>query len=289
MQTSALMRTVENARGLDRIADQVQAPVTRMLAKSPTARTVLHGTWLGHSLHAVMTDVPVGAWTAGIALDALELAGQDHGRHRGDAVHAVGLTAALGAAVTGLADWSHLDGAPRRVGLLHGLTNTVVAGLFAASLVARRRDQRGAGMALSTIGYGLLMFGSWLGGELTYRYGVSVNRNAFTPPGPTEWTRVAQEATLAQGQLHRVEAAGVPVLLARRDGEIRAIADTCSHLGCSLSEGRLEGDEVVCRCHGSRFHLDDGHVTAGPATDPQRRFDVRVADGNIEIRVPPEA
>jgi nitrite reductase/ring-hydroxylating ferredoxin subunit len=79
------------------------------------------------------------------------------------------------------------------------------------------------------------------------------------------------------------------VLLARRNGRVLALADTCTHMGCSLAGGRLEEDEVVCPCHGSRFRLDDGQVARGPATTPEPVYEVRVRDGRIEVRQPVSA
>jgi 3-phenylpropionate/trans-cinnamate dioxygenase ferredoxin subunit len=75
------------------------------------------------------------------------------------------------------------------------------------------------------------------------------------------------------------------VLLARVEGRMYAVSDVCTHLGCSLADGgTLEGEEVVCPCHSSRFSVVDGRVTAGPATMPLATYDLRVVDGEVEIR-----
>jgi nitrite reductase/ring-hydroxylating ferredoxin subunit len=73
-------------------------------------------------------------------------------------------------------------------------------------------------------------------------------------------------------------------MLVRRCGEIHAIADRCSHRGCSLADGTLRDDVITCRCHGSTFSIEDGSVRSGPATAPQPSLEVRVRDGNIEVR-----
>ena len=75
-----------------------------------------------------------------------------------------------------------------------------------------------------------------------------------------------------------------PVLLLRTGDRVYALHDRCSHRGCSLSEGEIDGDHVVCACHGSRFDLRDGAVHRGPATSPQPAFQVRERDGRIEVR-----
>jgi nitrite reductase/ring-hydroxylating ferredoxin subunit len=75
-----------------------------------------------------------------------------------------------------------------------------------------------------------------------------------------------------------------PVLLVRDGDRIFAIHDRCSHRGCSLSEGTLEGEQIVCACHGSRFDLRDGSLCGGPATSAQPAFQVRLQDGRVEVR-----
>jgi nitrite reductase/ring-hydroxylating ferredoxin subunit len=203
-------------------------------------------------------------------------------------VQTVGLAGALSAAVFGLADWSYTGGRARRVGAVHGLTNVLIAGLYAASLAARQRGHRGAGIALSSAGFSLLLFSSWLGGELVYRYGVGVNREAFQER-PEGWRRALDDWRLGEGQMRRVEVEGTAVLLARQQGRLHAIGDTCTHMGCSLSEGTLHEDQVQCPCHGSRFRLSDGQVMQGPATVAVPAYETRVQTGGVEVRLPAPA
>jgi len=76
----------------------------------------------------------------------------------------------------------------------------------------------------------------------------------------------------------------VPILLVRRGKRIFALAETCSHLGGPLSEGKLRGNSVQCPWHGSRFALEDGRVLDGPAVHPQPCLEARVRNGKIELR-----
>src|SRR5439155_17162851 len=100
-------------------------------------KNVMHGTWLGHPLHPVLTDVPLGAWTAAMALDAVEgIGGREDLAAGADAALAAGLLGAIGAAATGLTDWQHIDGGSRRLGLTHGLLNLAGTTFIAASLLA---------------------------------------------------------------------------------------------------------------------------------------------------------
>jgi uncharacterized membrane protein len=139
---------------------------------------VLHGDFLGHPLHPALVTIPIGAWSCGLALDFIGLLGGRGFRLGADAVCALGLAGALGAAVTGLADWSTTRGGARRVGFVHGATNLVVVGFYGASLLSRAVGLRGIGVALSTTGYALVGFSGWLGGELIYRHGVGLHPEA---------------------------------------------------------------------------------------------------------------
>ena len=136
----------------------------------------LHGTWLGHPLHAALTDVPIGAYTAAVVMDAAEtLTGNETLAAGADTAIAIGLVGAVASAITGLTDWQHLDGAPRRVGLVHGLLNLSSTALFATSYILRKKDSRTAAKAFSTAGYALTLTAARLGGELVYHHGIGVD------------------------------------------------------------------------------------------------------------------
>lgn len=110
-------------------------------------KNFLHGTWVGHPLHVILTDVPIGAWTAAIVFDALDSMGARRYRVAADAAVTLGLAGALGAAAAGLTDWQDIDPPARRIGLVHGLLNVASVALFGSSLVARRRGDRTTGRA----------------------------------------------------------------------------------------------------------------------------------------------
>ena len=86
------------------------------------------------------------------------------------------------------------------------------------------------------------------------------------------------------GKLTRAMYQGTPILLVRRGDRLFAMAETCSHFSGPLSEGKLEGDTVVCPYHFSRFALEDGRVIDGPAVHPQPCLEVRTRNGQIEVR-----
>jgi nitrite reductase/ring-hydroxylating ferredoxin subunit len=77
---------------------------------------------------------------------------------------------------------------------------------------------------------------------------------------------------------------GTTIAVANVAGAFHAFDDTCTHRQCSLAEGDLEGSTVICPCHGSEFDVESGEVLRGPAREPVETYEVRVEDGNLEIR-----
>jgi len=270
--------------------ESVQKLVHKVFASGGPAgqrvKNFLNGTWIGEPLHVILTDIPIGAWTVGLVSDGLELITSKHEfGAAADVSIGIGLVGAAGAAVTGLTDWQDADAPARRLGMIHGVLNISATTLFAASLVFRRKKSRAAGRILAAVGYGVMTVAAHLGGKMVYEYRVGVDRTdgeLF----PQDFTPVLPEADLEDGKPTRAEHDGVPILLVRRGSRIFALAETCSHFSGPLSEGKLVGDSIVCPWHASRFALEDGRVLDGPAVHPQPCLQVRVNDGQIEIRKP---
>lgn len=287
MAENASLELIDRQEWLDPVADELKKSVRAAFgAAGESGRKVknaLHGTWLGHPLHPVLTDVPLGAWTTALALDIMEARGARKFAPGADGAVAVGLAGAVGAAVSGLTDWNDIDGKPRRYGLVHGLLNVTGTLLYATSLLLRRRNSRNAGRCFAFAGFGVAMAAAYLGGNLVYGDQIGVNHAAGPEPSH-DFVPVLPDAELRENELRRVETNGMRVLLARHQGVICALAETCSHLGGPLAEGQLEGDSVRCPWHGSRFALEDGSVLDGPATHPQPCFETRIRNGQIEIR-----
>lgn len=250
-------------------------------------KNALHGTWLGHPLHPVLTDIPVGAWTAALAFDALEtLTGEKKLRAGADAAVALGLLGAVGAAVTGLTDWSETDDRGKRIGLAHGVLNIAAAALYTTSYVMRQnKSSRQSGIAMSMLGYAIASLSAYLGGHLVYGEQVGVDHTATADRNkPEGFVAVMKETDLAEDTPRRVDAEGVAIVVVKHGGRIFALTATCPHLGGPLDEGKITGDAIQCPWHNSELALEDGHVVNGPTTFPARCFDVRVVDGSIEVR-----
>jgi nitrite reductase/ring-hydroxylating ferredoxin subunit/uncharacterized membrane protein len=251
---------------------------------------VLDGVWFEAPLHPALTDVPIGSWTAAFVFDGLDLATDSRAmKNAADASIAVGVVGGIGAAVTGLSDWRYLSGGSRRMGVAHGLLNTIALLLSIASLVLRATGRRGAGRLAFMTGYSLSGMAAHIGGELSYHYALRVDRNVFQGEGPDEFVPVLDEEELPQDGTRRVSANGAEVLLSRSSsGEVCAISSICGHFGGPLDEGDREGDTVVCPWHRSRFDLCSGEAIDGPAVFPQPRYETRVREGKIEVKAAEE-
>ena len=285
MSTTNTLTRVIDQPALDQVAQPLSVAVREAYEVAGPigreAKNALHGVWLGHPLHPVFTDVPVGAWSTALALDCA--ANGDPGmRKAATFAMGVGLLGALGAAVTGLTDWSETDGESRRTGLIHGLLNITATSLIAAAYLQRRSDSDASGRACAWTGFGIAVASAYLGGDLVYRQRIGVNHaDAEAPDG---YTPVADSAALADNSMMRARAGDADVLLVRQHGRVCALAHACAHLGGPLSEGTLKDGSVVCPWHGSEFSLEDGHVLNGPSTHDQPRFSVRERNGRIEVK-----
>jgi nitrite reductase/ring-hydroxylating ferredoxin subunit/uncharacterized membrane protein len=247
-------------------------------------RNILNGVWLGHPLHAAATDLPIGAWTGGLIFDFLgAVTGARSLKKAGDWSMAIGVIGGVVAAFAGLADYSEIENEQRRVGTVHGILNALGLTFMGWSLARRLAGDRVSAIPLSTIGYALSFISADIGGLLVYRYGTTVNRQAWAG-GPTDFVSICPSNALLEGQLRTAKVSGIEVLLTRVNGQTFAIGNTCTHWGCSLAAGHLEGRAIQCHCHGSTFDLASGSVLRGPATSPEPTFEIRERDGQIEVR-----
>lgn len=273
---------------LENLAESLQKAVDNLYYKggapAQKIRNFLNGVWLGHALHPLLTDVPIGAWTTAVALDLFSGADDDSELAPGaDAAIGLGVLGAVGAAVAGITDWSDTYGEERSIGFNHMLLNVGGLAAFSLSYALRKSGQRKLGVALSTVAYGVTAYSSFLGGDLVYRLGSMVNHTAWDEE-PGEWTQVMDAADLPENKLQKVEAKGAPVLVVKQGDQIYALNNTCPHAGGPLDEGQLEDDTVVCPWHASRFCIKDGKRIDGPTTFDAPVYEVRQHAGKIEVR-----
>ncbi len=282
----AIAEVVENQTWLGKIATPLQTWVNNLFGKQGepkyAVKNALNGTWLGHPLHPVLTDIPLGTWTTATALDFIS--NDDEGLQRAADISVwLGLAGAAGSFVTGVAQWSDLDGTDLRVGLMHGLLNSSAAVLYLGSAILRGTGQRRTAVTLSTLGYFTSLVAAYLGGELAFAKGIGVNHVAFEG-GSDDFVAVMDVQDLPEGKLTRVDVSGISAVLLKQGKAIYAIGATCSHLGGPLDEGTVENGVVTCPWHGSCFRMSDGSIVNGPATYAEPTFAVRTRNGKIELR-----
>ena len=264
---------------IDSVAAPLQSAARRVLPEDSAAKEALSGSWLGHPLHPLLTDLVVGAWASAAVLDLL---GGEARQAAADDLVAAGVLAALPTALTGVSDWAELQDGARRVGTAHALGNLAAVGLQSGSWLLRRRGRRSAAVGLSAGGLLVSGLSAWLGGHLSFGQGIGVDQTVFEDL-PDSWTSLIDEDKLPEGKLVRRSANGTGVVLVRHRGRVHALTDRCSHRGCSLSEGSFDGTAITCGCHGSRFDLE-GRLLRGPATASQPALETRVRDDRVEVR-----
>lgn len=280
-----VMDRLENASPLDPVVKAVRAVVAKALKPQPL-RDAMHGVWLGHPLHPMLTDVPIGVWTAAGILDLLPGTGP-----ASTALIATGCAAAVPTAVTGWVDWSDLHPPQQRVGLVHAVSNGIGIALFTASLAARLGGRTFRGKALSYAGLTAVTVGGYLGGHLVFRQGAGANHVAEVPDlFPSGWQDLGPISDLPDAAPAKRTVEGVDLLVVRRGQHVDVLANKCSHLSGPLSDGEfiVEGGQgcIVCPWHGSTFRLSDGAVVHGPTTSPQQLFETRIESGDVEVRLP---
>lgn len=315
-----LLRRLERLDRLDPIIVRIRDSV-RHTVQPQALRDLLHGVWLGHPLHPILVQAPIGMWLSAAVIDLLP-----GGERQARLLIGGGVATALPAALAGYVDWSELHEDQQRVGLIHATANNAALLLYSASLLARLRGR--PGKVLGFAGLGSVLFGGLLGGHLAYHQAAGANQTENVPhrlePG---WQDLCRLDELPEGVPVQRLLGAVPVLAINVNGRVSALADVCSHqagplhqgtlsacapsavgadgagaassigdsddvaaeaAGTATSAGRHAADSmcITCPWHGSTFRLSDGAVVSGPATAPVPAFEVAVGAGVVRVRMP---
>jgi nitrite reductase/ring-hydroxylating ferredoxin subunit/uncharacterized membrane protein len=261
------------------LGDVVHAILHRVFHAIPSVRDLLNGRWLGHPVHAAITDFPIGILALVIVFDVI---GQGFAA---DVALLLGVLGMIAAALAGFADYADTDGTARERATLHSTLMSVALVLYIVSLLLRY-PQGVAGPAafwLSVIAFLILTAGAYVGGDVVYALGNMVSRHAFRGGG-TKWillepAEVDADGFIPEGRPIKAKL-GINTLVLVRDGpRILALHDTCAHAGGPLSGGLLIDGAVECPWHGSRFRVADGHVVQGPSVYDQPAYEVRPREG----------
>jgi uncharacterized membrane protein len=169
---------VEAAASLDsvsRLLGKVSAPLS-----AARVRSVLLGSGMGHALHPLMTDLPIGFWTSASVLD---LFGGKGSRKAASLLVGSGVLSAVPTALTGLAEWRETQRPESRVGALHAVLNVVALASMVTSWRLRHAGRHDAGRAVSLAGAGVVAVSGYLGGHLTSARKVGTRDRAFLDDG----------------------------------------------------------------------------------------------------------
>ena len=246
----------------------------------PAIRDLLVGRWLGHPLHAVLTDAPIGILFLVIVFDVFAMP------EAAFWALAVGILAMLAAALAGFADYADTDGKARERATLHSSLMLTALVVYLVSLVLRLGSggaASGAGAWASVLGFLVLSAGAYVGGDVVYVLGNMVSRHAFRGAG-TKWIALEPAeldgGEIPEGRLVKAKLGSNQLVLVRNGEQILALHDTCAHAGGPLNEGRLLPNDVVeCPWHASRYRMSDGLVVQGPSVYDQPSYEVRRREG----------
>jgi nitrite reductase/ring-hydroxylating ferredoxin subunit len=279
-----LLERVEKAGELDRASDPLQRRVRATLPRR--VKDLLHGVGLGHPLHPVAVQLPVGAWMSTAVLDALP--GTESAA---TVLVGVGTAAALPAVASGATDWSELSREQRRVGLVHAAANTVALGLYAGSFVARVAGNHRLGRRLAYTGLAAAGLGAYVGGHLSFRQGAAVNQaEPYLRQIEDGWHDLYAWNELSEGRPEVARIGEVPVLVTRIGDRVTVIMEHCAHQTGPLGDGEITeiggAACVVCPWHGSTFRLSDGAVVRGPSANDQPVLRSRVVEGRVQASLP---
>lgn len=280
-----IVRTIEEADILDAPA-RALAPVVDRLTSDDAVKRALSGTWLGHRLHPLLTDVVIGTWISATIVDLVAFHSGERAARR---LVATGIAAAVPTIATGLSDWDDTSGRDRRVGIAHLAANSVGVSLQMASWVARVRRHHIRGTLLSAAALAAVGAGGYLGGHLVFARRVGVDHEVPVAVPDAGWQAACRIDELVDGEPITATISGNRVAVVRDRGQIYALAAVCSHAGGPLDRGTVRENTLVCPWHGSAFCLADGAVDRGPATAAQPAYETRTRGELVEVRAPADA
>lgn len=271
-------------KALDRVAAPLRDAAEKVL-RSRKLRDALHGVWLGHPVHPMLVQAPIGAFLSAAVADAYP-----DQRRAADTLIRAGLVASVPASLAGVADYTKGHEEQQRVGVVHAAGNALGLLCYVASLRLRATGRRPAGVAAGLAGLACIGASGALGGHLAYHLAMGANHAQGVPHvGPSDWTDLAALDELEESTPVKRFAGDVAVVLVRTGGHVDVLADTCAHASAPLHQGTVftEDGETCLECpwHGSVYRLSDGAVVHGPATMPQAGFDSRVVAGRVEAKV----
>ena len=287
MSLMGILERVADVSSFDKVIDPARRVVQKGLP--PALKDFLHGTWLGHPLHPVLVQVPVGSWLSAGMLDAVPPM-----RPAATLLIGTGVAASVPAALAGAADWSEQEAGVRRLGAIHASLNVAALSLYVGSLVARGKGRGGIGRVLSYAGLAIATASASIGGHMSYAQSSGASHSATAARALTrDWMDLGPLDDFPEGRpVLRTGSGGsadVPLVAVRRGSRVDVFVGNCSHMSGPLQEGRIEEIRgstcLVCPWHDSAFDLDNGEPRRGPAANPQEKLEVRMEAGRVHARL----
>ncbi len=102
---------------------------------------------------------------------------------------------------------------------------------------------------------------------------------------PNEFQRVATTAEIPEGGFELCEIDDRLVIVFQQNSNFYCIDDVCTHDGGTLSDGEVQGCEIICPRHGARFDIRDGRALSMPATQDTCAHQIRIEDDEIWVRL----
>jgi nitrite reductase/ring-hydroxylating ferredoxin subunit/uncharacterized membrane protein len=282
MVARLLLRLIDAQAGWTRpLGDLAHRFLHWLFHGMPAIRDLLNGRWLGHPVHAVLTDAPIGILFLVIVFDVLRLP---------DAAAwalGVGILAMVAAALAGFADYADTDGRARERATLHSTLMVVALLAYIVSFVMRLGPggviESAGATWVSIIAFLILSAGAYVGGDVVYVLGNMVSRHAFRGAG-TKWialepAELGDDGQIPEGRPVKAKLGINQLVLVRQGETILALHDVCAHAGGPLNEGKLVDGQIECPWHYSRYRMTDGLVTRGPSVYDQPAYEVRAKDG----------
>jgi nitrite reductase/ring-hydroxylating ferredoxin subunit/uncharacterized membrane protein len=263
------------------LGDFIHRIANAVFSAIPPIRDLLVGRWLGHPLHAVLTDAPIGILFLSLVFDLVAMA------EAAAWALAVGILTMLGAALAGYADYADTDGKARERATLHSTLMLVALVGYVLSLWLRLPIEDGrtgpAAIGLSLGSFLVLAAGAYVGGDVVYVLGNMVSRHAFRGAG-TKWialepAELDDAGAIPEGRPVKAKLGINQLVLVRQGERILALHDTCAHAGGPLNEGKVVDGTIECPWHASRYELANGHVVRGPSVYDQPAYEVRAREG----------
>ncbi len=250
-----------------------------------------------HPMHPMLVVLPIGLWIGSWIFDILAISRHDVMLGAASFYCAIaGVVGAAFAAIPGTMDYFGVvppRSSAKKRGALHGILNVCI--LLAFLTIAIRRGNAvnppdGLELTIATLAVAVLAVSGWMGGTLSYRNQIGVDRRYANAGQLKErtldgWDRpVCNQSELGDGQILLAKIEQERIVIARCSEGVVAFSDHCTHKGGPLSDGALVGCTIQCPWHGSQFDIRTGRVVAGPAKEKITTYPIEIRAGEVYIK-----